>query len=142
MSPAPDLKLPPDAPPWMRRHPRWVIAGGTAILLLIVLFVVGVFANLINLSFRHAAPYRQAVALAQADPRVIAALGAPIEEARWIEGRFDNGDNGRIDVSVGLRGSRKRGRLYVSGDKRLDRWTLSARVDVEGEPGRIDLPTR
>lgn len=145
MSPAPDLKLPPDAPQWMHRHPRLVLTACTGILLLIVLFVIGLFHFFINRSFRHSAPYRHAFAVAQADPRVIAALGAPIEDGRWIQGRrvgLEAAQDGEIDVSVALYGSRKRARMFVSGEKRSGRWTTSARIEVDGEPASIDLPMR
>lgn len=144
MSRSRELNLPPDAPAWMRRHPRWTIALVGSFMLLLVLLVVGVIANLINESMRRAPPYQQALSLASADPRLRAALGEPIDDGRWIRGRIDNAaDGGSADLSVPLFGPRGRARLHVRAHKNSAQWTLSeARVALEPGTGEIDLLAR
>ncbi len=131
----PDPAAPPPPPrSWWQRNWKWVIPGGClSILALFVLFFFTVF--------RHTDVFREAVARAEANPKVRAELGEPIREGWWVMGRVKmTGPSGYANLSIPLKGSRKDGTLYTVAHKSAGIWRYNTlEVAVEGQPGRISL---
>jgi len=113
-----------------------------------VLFVGGIafFAFvffIVFASMRSAAPYQDSVAYAKVDPRVIQALGAPVEPGLFISGSINtSGQSGSADIDIPLKGSKQNGSLHVVGTKEGGRWTYTRMIVTpdKGEP--IDLLAR
>ncbi len=82
--------------------------------------------------------YQQALQVACADPRVVAALGEPIQAGARVTGSIERKNlEGRAELVIPLSGSRKRGTLYVSARQNQDVWqfyTLEVKVAGEAEP--------
>jgi hypothetical protein len=83
-------------------------------------------------SIKSSGAYTQAVQKAQADPRVVAALGAPVEPDWYVMGSVDLvNDGGHAELSIPLQGSKRfggtprTGKLIVVADKAGGVWTLT-----------------
>lgn len=120
-----------------------IVVGGVAFVAFLI-FVV--FA-----SMRSAAPYKDGVARATADTRVIEALGAPVEPGWLMSGKINaEGRSGSCDIDIPLKGSKQNGSLHVVGTKEGGRWTYTRMImtpdrgdpiDLLGEPPDIATPT-
>ncbi|MDR1077017.1 MAG: cytochrome c oxidase assembly factor 1 family protein [Xanthomonadaceae bacterium] len=86
-------------------------------------------------------PYRHAVQAAQADPRVVAALGEPINAGLFAFGNINvSGPSGQANLAIPLTGSRKSGTVYVEATKAADHWNYRLlEVSIDGDAQRIDL---
>ncbi len=111
--------------PWK----KILLIGG---LLLVLLLGCGVGAvALIFRSLRSSGAYTQAMARAQADPRVLQALGAPVREDWYLLGSVNLvNDGGHADLLIPLRGKEHSGRLHVVADRAAGVWTLTI-LDLE-----------
>ena len=91
----------------------------------------------------HSAVFSEALTRARNDPRVLEALGSPVETDTPRLAVFkDDGVSGRTHFTVLLRGPRAAGRLSVRAEKRGGAWsfeTLAVRLDGGRE---IDLRVR
>ncbi|HEV7240489.1 MAG TPA: cytochrome c oxidase assembly factor 1 family protein [Thermoanaerobaculia bacterium] len=117
----------------------WVAIGCGVLFAGMVAFFAFVF-FVVFASMRSAAPYKDSVAYAKADPRVIQALGAPVEPGWFISGSINtSGRSGSADIDIPLKGSKQKGSLHVVGTKEGGRWTYSRMIMTpdKGEP--IDL---
>ncbi|MEY2562442.1 MAG: hypothetical protein QOH88_635 [Verrucomicrobiota bacterium] len=85
--------------------------------------------------------YKTALATAQADPRVVSALGSPIEAGWLVSGHTNvSGTSGHADLTVPLSGPKGKGTLFFVASKFAGKWTFSkmmVRVEKTGE--EIDL---
>jgi hypothetical protein len=118
---------------WWQRNWKWCVPVLAALLLaLFAAFVFGIVALIFG-AIKSSSPYQQAVARAQADPAVIAALGEPIRTGWLMQGSMSaDGASGTADLAIPLDGSRADGTLYVVAEKRAGEWryeTLAVNVD-------------
>jgi hypothetical protein len=99
-------------------------------------FVGGIY-FLVTSMMRSSEPYQQAVAIAQQDPRVAAAMGAPLKEGWFITGNINiSNSSGRANLNIPLSGSISDGSLRLAASKSEGVWTfshLSLRVKKSGE---------
>ena len=119
----------------------WVWIGcGCGVLLLGLAAFVAFITFIVFAALRSAEPYKDGVARAQADPRVRAALGAPVEPGWLVSGSIHTENrSGDCDLSIALKGSKQNGRLRVIGTKDDGRWTYT-RMTVRPDSGPpIDL---
>src|SRR5262249_1459291 len=133
----------PMPPPPAKSSSRivWIIVGAVlGIGLLIVLFVVGIMTAIFG-AMKSNEPYRHSVDVAVHDPLGIRALGAPIVPGWLPSGSINvNGDSGEADLSIPLRGSEHRGKLYVTARRAEGVWSYqSMAVRIEGTDERINL---
>lgn len=113
-------------PPDRRRFSVWSVAAiWVAIMLVLGASVIG--------SLRSNEAVQSAFEIACRDPRVVAALGEPIELGWLATGRASLGPrSGHAKVSVPIRGSRRGGDLRVEANRREDVWhheEISVRLD-------------
>jgi hypothetical protein len=77
-------------------------------------------------SFRNSDPYREAVRRAQSDPRVVEALGQPIEIGLFVSGSINTeNDQGTANLSIPISGPKGKAKIYVVAEKKRRRWTYS-----------------
>ncbi len=88
--------------------------------------------------------YKTALATARTDPRVINALGAPIEDGFFLSGNTNvNGASGKADLAIPITGPKGKGTLYVAATKEAGEWNFSKIVvAVEKTGERIDLSAK
>src|SRR5687767_3382388 len=114
----------------------WVAIGCGVLFFGAIAFVAFVFFA----SMRSAAPYQDGIARAKADPRVIQALGAPVEPGWFVSGNINtSGRSGEANLDIPLKGSKQNGSLHIVGTKEGGRWTYTRMLMTpdKGEP--IDL---
>ena len=85
--------------------------------------------------------YRMALARAKADPRVMNALGSPIEDGFFVGGNTNvSGTSGHADINVAISGPKGKGRMYFVASKFAGQWTFSKlMVEIANTGQRIDL---
>ena len=123
--------------PWKK-----VLLIGCILIVLLVGGVVG-FVGLLFHTLRSSGAYTQAMARAQADPRVAQALGAPVVPDWYLLGSVNLvNDGGHADLLIPLRGQSHSGRLHVVADKTAGVWTLDTLdlVTMTGPETSVTLP--
>ena len=122
----------------------WAAGGccGCLALIFLLLLVVPVGGGVaLFQGLKSTDAYQQAVTAAQQDPRLIEALGSPIETGLLFSGSINtSGSSGEADFSIPLKGPDGRATLYVVAIKTAGRWTfevLEAEIESSGE--RFDL---
>jgi hypothetical protein len=112
-------------------------------LLMVLLFGVGVFTAITGVfgALKASEPYKVAVARAQADEKVVNALGTPISEGSFVSGKINtSGGSGEADFTIPISGPKGKGTIYVVATRSAGTWTystLSVKIDSTGET--IDL---
>lgn len=134
----PDLETTP--PSWWGRNWKWVLPVGC---LTPVLLCGGFIAAILAIVFgalKSSDAYTEALARAQKDRRVQAALGEPIEAGFFVSGNISlNNDRGHADLRIPISGPNGNATIYVVANKAAGKWTYT-RLDVVPDGGeRIDL---
>lgn len=140
MEPTPP-NLPQHPRNWWQRNWIWFVPTGcVTILVLIAAFIAIVFFG-VSSAMKSSDAYQLAVRKAKADPRVIAALGTPIEEGMFMTGKTNvSGGSGEADISIPLSGPKAKGTLYAVATKSAGTWTFSKlALKVEGTGENIDI---
>jgi hypothetical protein len=118
---------------WWQRNWKWCVPVLAALLLAFFIACVIGFVAFVFGILRSTPPYPEAVARAQADPAVIAALGEPIDTGWFVQGKTStSGASGESELAIPLMGSHHEGTLYVVAEKRAGEWryeTLAVNVD-------------
>ncbi|OAG69110.1 hypothetical protein A7D17_10510 [Xanthomonas floridensis] len=125
--PLPSTQAVPPSPPvrrgWWSRHWKWALPLLALLLIAILAASLAAFVVGIARVTKSAEPYRVGLAAAQQDVRVIAALGAPIEDGVIPSGSISiNGGSGNANFSVSLHGARGNGTLYIEAERHAGRW--------------------
>jgi hypothetical protein len=102
----------------------------------ITLIVGGVFGVI-----KSSEPYQHAVALAQADPQVTAALGTPVKPGFFAAGNINlNNDDGTANITVPVSGPNGSGNIYVKATKTDGVWSYQTLAfEKAGSQERVDL---
>lgn len=122
--------------PWV-----WIGLGcGTVIIAGVSFVAIVVF--IVFTAMRSSEPYRDALARAQRDPRVIAALGSRIEPSYFFSGsiKTENRD-GSANIDIPLHGPKGKGTLHVVATKSNGHWTYDT-MSVETGDQTLDLRDR
>lgn len=108
-----------------------IIVLGAAALISLFIFVFSVI--------KRTDVYREAYHRASTDPRVIAALGTPIEKGWWVFGsvNIDN-ESGNADFSFPISGPKEKARVHV-GATYNGNWTYTELVVKPDNGGDIDV---
>lgn len=121
--------VPKKSSPWM-----WIGLGCGVVTLGIVAFVAFIVIVVFG-SMRSSTPYKEAMALAQSDSRVIEALGSPIRPGYFFGGSINTKNrDGDADLSIPIRGPKGGGILEVRATKSDGKWTYQVmKVEAKGE---------
>jgi len=109
-----------------------VVVGFVGFIVFIVTVVFG--------AMRKSEPYREAMARAQSDPRVIAALGSPVKDSMFFSGsiRTEN-NNGDAKMDIPISGPKGAGLLHVTATKTDGKWFYNRMYVKPKNGGEIDL---
>ncbi|HYX68348.1 MAG TPA: cytochrome c oxidase assembly factor 1 family protein [Terriglobales bacterium] len=140
MAATPD-QLQPRPEGWFARH--WKAVVGVGCLGVVILggaLMAGIF-FLVMGGIRSSDVYQQALAKANANPEVVVRLGQPIKPGWMVSGSINvSGPTGDADLAIPVSGPKGKGTIYAVAKKSAGEWTFSRlEVEVEGQPGRIDL---
>ena len=84
--------------------------------------------------------YRGAIATAQRDPRVIEALGSPIEAGFWVGGNVNmEGGTGHANIYFPIHGPKGRARVNAIATKEAGAWRYSELTVIPANGPPIDL---
>lgn len=132
-------------PNWFKRNWKWFVPAVALAFILVcasctALLLTTVFTTVFG-AIKSSDVYTQAVAEAQANPEVVAALGEPVEPGFLVSGSVEvSGPVGQADLSIPLSGPQASGTLYVTAVKEAGEWQFTRlEVAVEGSAERIDL---
>ena len=123
--------------PWV-----WVGIGCGAAVVGVVAFVAFIV-FVVFASIRSATPYKDAITRAKSDPRVIAALGSPIEAGFWMTGSMKTeNDSGSANITIPISGPKQSARIAIVGYKTAGRWSYTQMVVTpeRGDPINLLVP--
>lgn len=140
---APPPLPPPARPGWWQRHWKWAVPVLGMSLLLLFALAIGAFMYGIFSMMGKSDVVVEAKRRALQDPRVIEALGSPVEPGWMVGGNIStSGASGNASMHVPLEGPKGEATLYLEAVKRTGRWRYSTLVVVvQGQDADIDLRT-
>ncbi len=110
--------------------------SAVAVMLLIGGFVGGILFMVMG-SFKSSPVYLDAMKAAQSDPRVVNALGTPIESGWFVTGSIEEqGLSGDANLVIPISGPRGSGTLYAAAREGNGEWqyyTLAVRIDGQNQ---------
>jgi hypothetical protein len=137
----PYLNTSPQRTNWWGRNWKWFVPTGCLGILLLAASFVFVIISIVFGAMKSSDAYKIALAKAQADPRVVNALGFPITDGFFVSGKTNvSGSSGQADLTVPISGPKGRGTIYFVASKFAGEWTFSKLMVEVGKTGeRIDL---
>lgn len=119
----------------------WVWVGlGCGVLVVGAVSFVAFIVFVVFAAMRSADPYKDGLQRAQHDPRVIEALGSPVEPGWFMSGSIKTENReGSANVSIPLHGPRGKASLYVVGTKHHGRWSYTEMTVTPEKGPEIDL---
>ena len=118
----------------------WIAIGCTVLVGCVIAFVAVVLFIVFG-SIRSSAPYKEAVARAQRDARVTAALDRPVQPRYLVGGSINtNNNDGNAELVIPLRGPKGDGVLTVKATKTSGTWSYQV-MKVAVRDQEIDLLT-
>jgi hypothetical protein len=149
--PPPPSSMPPGPPTppagprrgWFARNWKWFIP---LVVVLPILFCCGGATAIVGVVFgtiKSSDPYKHALAQAQANPQVVAAIGSPVEARFFVGGSVNlNNDAGTANLVIPVSGSKGSGTVLVAGTRSGGVWTYQTlEFHQSGAQNRIDLKT-
>jgi hypothetical protein len=126
---------------WWGRNWKWFVPTGCLGMMLLVAGFVFVIITIVFGALKSSDAYKTALARAKADPRVMNALGSPIEDGMFISGKTNvSGTSGHADMTVPISGPKGKGTIYFVASKFAGQWTFSKlMVEIANTGQRIDL---
>ncbi|HEY2234148.1 MAG TPA: cytochrome c oxidase assembly factor Coa1 family protein [Candidatus Angelobacter sp.] len=137
-SPPPALTLPER---WFSRNWKWFVPTLVLGLVLLIAVAVGALITFVFGLLKSSEPYQHAVAVASSNPAVVRELGTPIVSAWYISGNINlSGSSGDANLAIPLKGSLRRGTVYVIAKKSDGVWAYDKlQVLVDGQESPIKL---
>jgi hypothetical protein len=110
-------------------------------LVLLIAVAVGALITFVFGLLKSSEPYQHAVAVASSNPAVVRELGTPIVSAWYISGNINlSGSSGDANLAIPLKGSLRRGTVYVIAKKSDGVWAYDKlQVLVDGQESPIKL---
>lgn len=125
---------------WWQRNWKWFAPTVAVAAAALFAALIAAMAWLVLGMMTSSGAYRQALARAQANPGVRAALGTPIEAGRWVTGDIrTRNDEGEARLAIPLHGPGGKGTLYVEARRTEARWTLQKLDFTSTRDTRVDL---
>lgn len=132
-------------PGWWQRNWKWLVpVSAVTVIGLGAGFVFAIY-TLVTGLIKSQKPYQEPLAMAQADARVAAALGTPIEEGLFPNGNINTssssgGSSGSASFRIPIHGPNGRGTIEVEASMSSGVWSYSTLdVLIDGRPERIQL---
>jgi Cytochrome oxidase complex assembly protein 1 len=130
---------PPPPPPKSSGCLKALAIGCSVILVLGFIAMVGLFVFVFSV-IKRSDVYREAYTRATSDPRVIAALGTPIEKGWWVIGSVKIDDNsGTANIDFPISGPKGKARIHATASYDGSAWTYSSLVVRPEAGGEIDI---
>ena len=135
----------PSAPPprprgWWQRHWKWVVPLIALIVLSLAFAFVYGLTTLIGGAMRDNDAYRIAMAQTSADPRLVAAIGEPIEHDGFMSANISRGVRSTASLRIPVSGPRGEATVFVEAEEIVGVWRFSLlSVTVDGADTPIDL---
>jgi hypothetical protein len=118
---------------------KWGLIGCLAIILLGAIGIAAIVVIVFG-AIKSSDVYRGARATAQKDPRVIQALGSPVEPGWWIKGNVNVRDHsGEADIEFPISGPKGNGRVHAVATRESSGWRYSELVVTPANGPPIDL---
>ncbi|WP_454828283.1 cytochrome c oxidase assembly factor 1 family protein [Pseudoxanthomonas wuyuanensis] len=136
------MNLPAIAQPnWWSRNWTWFVPVLAVALALLFAAAIAGFLALVMGMVKSSEPYQQAMARAQAEPAVSAALGEPIADGWFVQGNINiNGSSGDASLAIPVRGPNGDGKIYVDAVRAAGAWEYRTLiVELDDGQRRIDL---
>ena len=135
--------LPPGAPPPPppKSSGCWkALAIGCGIIIVLGLAsVIALFVFVFSV-IKRSDVYREAFTRATNDPRVVAALGTPIEKGWWVMGKVNIDNNeGMANIDFPISGPKGSARVHAAASIENGAWSYSALVVRPENGGEIDV---
>ncbi len=109
-----------------------ILVLGAAAILAVAVFVLSVV--------KRSDVYREAYTRSANDPRVVAALGSPIEKGWWVIGNVSlEGNSGIANIDFPISGPKGSARVHVSATRDSDAWNYSTLIVRPEAGGTIDV---
>jgi len=109
-----------------------ILVLGAAAVLALVIFVFSVI--------KRSDVYKEAYTRASSDPRVVSALGTPIEKGWWVMGKVNiEGNSGVANMDFPISGPKGSARVHVSASRDTEAWSYSSLVVRPEAGGEIDV---
>ena len=91
--------------------------------------------------FKSSDVYKEALSRAQSDPRVVEALGTPIQAGLFVTGSLETqGISGDAQLNIPIHGPKGRGVLYAAARRENGVWNFyTLAVGVNGQDALIPL---
>jgi hypothetical protein len=118
---------------------KWALIGCSVLFVLGVAFVA-VLVLVVFGAIKSTDAYKNARDRAIHDPRVVAALGSPIETGWWVTGSANvDANGGHADIKFPISGPKNKATVYAVATRETDKWVYTKlEVDPDGGPP-IDL---
>ena len=117
-----------------------ILAAGCALLVVGFLAFIGFIVFVVFGAIKHSNPYETAFNHATHDPRVIAALGKPMESGWIVRGHVNiNNDRGNADLHFSLLGAKQNATVHVVGTREDRQWRYTTMTVTPDEGPQIDL---
>ncbi len=125
---------------WWQRNWKWFVPVCLGSVVLFAGFIVLILTIVFGM-MKSSDAYKDALAMARANPYVQDALGSPIEEGLLVAGNINiSGSSGYADLAIPVSGPDGSGTIYVVASKSAGQWTfLKLVVGIKATNERIDL---
>jgi hypothetical protein len=142
----PPQQQPPYIPPGQPAQPqksgcfKWFAIGCSLLLAMGIVFTIGLFMFVFG-AIKSTDAYKNARDRAAADPRVVAALGSPVEAGWWVMGSVhaDTNTGGSADMNFPIHGPKGEAKVHAVATTKGSSWEYSE-LTATPEGGRpIDL---
>ena len=138
--------LPGTTPPakqtnWWQRNWKWFVPVGCLGLLVLFTGFIALIVSVVFGILKSSEVYQVALDAARSEPAVEMALGAPIEEGRFVMGNINvSGSSGNADLAIPISGPEDEGTIYAVAEKSAGQWAFSIlEVEIKTTGERIDL---
>jgi hypothetical protein len=113
--------------------------GCSIITVLLMAALVALFVFVFSV-IKRSDVYREAFTRATNDPRVVAALGTPIEKGWWVIGSVHLDDTtGTANIDFPISGPKGSARVHAAASRESDAWSYSSLVVRPAAGGEIDV---
>ncbi|MGZ8851733.1 MAG: cytochrome c oxidase assembly factor Coa1 family protein [Thermoanaerobaculia bacterium] len=128
---------------WWSRNWKWVVPVGCLSIVVMCVAFVGIIVAVVFGAIKSTDAYTKALNTARNDPRVIQALGTPIEPGFLVTGNVNvDNDRGTANIDFPISGPKGKAKIHAVAEKSDGKWKYSmmqAHI-VDGET--IDLLNR